>query len=230
MTPLFMTASDPLSSALNIGQFFTSQIGLGRVILTLVMGLAVGLFIFFIYKRSFGGVMYSRSLNVSFILLTMVTALMLMLINTNLTLTLGMVGALSIIRFRTAVKDPIDTMFMFWAVGEGIAIGVAFYLEAVVAAVIIGVVLIMLSLFKFRTADAYLLIIHYDESASGTIKQLMKQLPKCRIKSKSVNTNGIELTLEVRLRAKDMGFMEKLVRMEGIEDALLVTHQGDVVA
>lgn len=230
MTPLFMTTGDPLSSVLGIGQFFTSQIGLWRVILTLLMGLVVGLFIFFVYRRSFGGVMYSRSLNVSFILLTMVTALMLMLINTNLTLTLGMVGALSIIRFRTAVKDPIDTMFMFWAVGEGIAIGVAFYLEAIVAAVIIGLVLIVLSVFKLRGSDSYLLIIHYDESGSGAVKQLMKQLPKCKIKSKSVNASGTELTLEVRLRQNEMGFMEKLINMEGIEDALLVTHQGDVVA
>lgn len=230
MIPVFLTATDPISNALGIGQFFTSQIGLGRVLLTLLMGVAVGVFIFFIYKRSFGGVMYSRNMNVSFILLTMVTALMLMLINTNLTLTLGMVGALSIIRFRTAVKDPIDTMFMFWAVGEGIAIGIAFYIEAIVAAVFIGIVLMLLSLFKFKAQNAYLLIIHYSESASGTVKQLIKQLSKCHVKSKSVGPNGIEITIEVRLRDTELGFMEKLGAMDGIHDALLVTHQGDVVA
>ena len=230
MVPLIMTGGAQVSDSLQLGQLFSSQIGLDRVLLTLLMGFLVGLFIFFIYKRSFSGVMYSRSLNVSFIMLTMVTSLMLMLINTNLTLTLGMVGALSIIRFRTAVKDPIDTMFMFWAVGEGIAIGVAFYLEAIVAAAIIGLVLILLSVFKLRNADSYLLIIHYDEFAQDTIKRLMKQLPKCHVKSKSVNANGIELTLEVRLREREMGFMEKLAHAEGVHDALIVTHQGDLVA
>ena len=112
-----------------------------QVIVTLLMALVVGGFICFVYKKTFGGVMYSRNFNLSLIVLTMVTALMLMLINNSLALSLGMVGALSIIRFRTAIKDPMDTVFMFWSVGEGIAIGTKFYDIAIISAIIIGVVL-----------------------------------------------------------------------------------------
>ena len=110
-----------------------------QVIVTLLMALIVGGFICFVYKKTFGGVMYSRNFNLSLIVLTMVTALMLMLINNSLALSLGMVGALSIIRFRTAIKDPMDTVFMFWSVGEGIAIGTKFYDIAIISAIIIGV-------------------------------------------------------------------------------------------
>ena len=137
-----------------------------QVILTLVIALLVGLFVFFIYKKTFGGVMYSRNFNLSLIMLTLVTSLMLMLINNNLALSMGMVGALSIIRFRTAVKDPIDTVFMFWAVGEGIAIGTRFYDIAVIAALVIGVIMVVLTVFKGKASMPYLLIIHYHEGAS----------------------------------------------------------------
>ena len=121
-----------------VTNYFSMQLDVTRLILTMAVAFVIGLFIFFIYRVTFNGVMYSRSMNISYIMLTLVTSLMLMLISNNLTLSLGMVGALSIIRFRTAVKDPIDTVFMFWAVGEGIAIGVAFFLEAAIAAILIG--------------------------------------------------------------------------------------------
>ena len=119
-----------------------------QVITSLLIALLVGLFIFFIYKKTFGGVMYSRNFNLSLIMLTMVTSLMLMLISNSLAVSMGMVGALSIIRFRTAVKDPIDTVFMFWAVGEGIAVGTKYYDIAVIAALTIGVIMVVLTVFK----------------------------------------------------------------------------------
>ncbi|NLB61251.1 MAG: DUF4956 domain-containing protein [Clostridiales bacterium] len=210
--------------------YFTMQLDITRLVLTLAVAFLIGLFVFFIYKITFGGVMYSRSLNISYIMLTLVTSLMLMLISNNLTLSLGMVGALSIIRFRTAVKDPIDTVFMFWAVGEGIAIGVAFFLEAAIAALLIGIALVVLNMVKVNESSNYLLIVHYTEDASNAIKVLQKQLPKCSIKSKTVNKNAIELTLEVRLRQSELNFTEKLVKIDGILDAMLVSHKGDIVA
>ncbi len=201
-----------------------------QVIATLVIALVIGLFLFFIYRKTFGGVMYSRNFNVSLIMLTMVSSLMLMLINNSLALSLGMVGALSIIRFRTAVKDPIDTVFMFWAVGEGIAVGTKFFDIAVIAAIVIGVVMLLLSAFRGKGAQPYLLIIHYDEAASGQIKQLVKQLPGGRLKSKTVQRDGIELTMEVRLRENETAFVEKFLRVEGVFDAALISHQGDIVS
>jgi uncharacterized membrane protein YhiD involved in acid resistance len=209
---------------------FSSTLNPLQVMLTLVVALLVGLFLFFIYKRTFSGVMYSRNFNVSLVMLTLVTSLMLMLINNNLTLSLGMVGALSIIRFRTAVKDPIDTVFMFWAVGEGIAIGTKFYDVAVISALCIGVILLATSAFRTRGSMPYLLVIHYNDAASAQIKALMKQLPSSRLKSKTVQHDGIELTLELRLRENETGFVEKLIRVEGVYDAALISHQGDIVS
>ena len=201
-----------------------------QVVATLVIALGVGLFLFFIYKKTFGGVMYSRNFNVGLIMLTMVTSLMLMLINNSLALSLGMVGALSIIRFRTAIKDPIDTVFMFWAVGEGIAIGTRFFDVAAISAIVIGAVMVLLSAFRGKGTQPFLLIIHYDEAASGQIKQMIKQLPGGRLKSKTVQRDGIELTMEVRLRENESAFVEKFLRVEGVFDAALISHQGDIVS
>ena len=201
-----------------------------QVILTLVIALLVGLFVFFIYKKTFGGVMYSRNFNLSLIMLTLVTSLMLMLINNNLALSMGMVGALSIIRFRTAVKDPIDTVFMFWAVGEGIAIGTRFYDIAVIAALVIGVIMVVLTVFKGKASMPNLLIIHYHEGASQQVRQMVKQLPNARLKSKTAQRDGIELTMELRLKENETGFVEKFLRVDGVYDATLISHQGDIVS
>lgn len=213
-----------------VTNYFSMQLDVTRLILTMAVAFVIGLFIFFIYRVTFNGVMYSRSMNISYIMLTLVTSLMLMLISNNLTLSLGMVGALSIIRFRTAVKDPIDTVFMFWAVGEGIAIGVAFFLEAAIAAILIGLALVVMNIVQVKDSSNYLLIIHYTDDAANAVKALMKQLPKCTIKSKTVNKDAIELTLEVRLRQNELNFTEKLIKIDGILDAMLVSHKGDIVA
>ncbi len=201
-----------------------------RMLIALALALVMGLYIFFIYKKSFGGVMYSRNFNVSLVLITLVTTLVLMLISSNLTLTLGMVGALSIVRYRTAVKDPIDTGFIFWAVGEGLALGVGFYDAAIIGGVIIGIFMLLLSAFKVRSAMPFLLILHYSEGASGTVKQMIKQLPGARVRSKTARRDGIEMTLELRLKDNETGFVEKFLRVEGIYDASLISYQGDMVS
>lgn len=201
-----------------------------QVLITLAIALVMGLYVFFIYKKTFGGVMYSRNFNLSLVMLTLVTSLMLMLINNNLTLSLGMVGALSIIRFRTAVKDAIDTVFMFWAVGEGIAIGTKFYDVAVIAGLVIGLILVILNVFKGKASMPYLLILHYHEGASQPVKQMIKQLPGARLKSKTARRDGIELTLEIRLRESETGFVEKFLRVDGVYDATLITNNGDIIS
>ena len=214
----------------SFADIFTLSMSPLRVLITLLLALAVGGFICFIYKRTFGGVMYSRNFNLSLIVLTMVTSLMLMLINNSLALSMGMVGALSIIRFRTAIKDPMDTVFMFWSVGEGIALGTKFYDIAVISAIVIGVVLAAMGAFKFKGTRPYILIIHYDEAASAQIKQMIKQLPSPRLKSKTVQRDGIELTMALRLKDNETGFVEKFLRVDGVYDAALISHQGDIVS
>lgn len=213
-----------------LSDLFTINFNPLRVVISLALALVIGLYIFFIYKKSFSGVMYSRNFNVSLILVTLVTTLVLMLISTNITLTLGMVGALSIVRFRTAIKDPIDTAFMFWAVGEGLALGVGFFDAAIIGGVVIGIFVLLLSAFKVRSAMPYLLVLHYSEAANGPIKQMIKQLPGARIRSKTAQRDGIELTLELRLRDNETGFVEKFLRVDGVYDASLISYQGDLVS
>ena len=213
-----------------LSDLFTINFNPLRVVISLALALVIGLYIFFIYKKSFSGVMYSRNFNVSLILVTLVTTLVLMLISTNITLTLGMVGALSIVRFRTAIKDPIDTAFIFWAVGEGLALGVGFFDAAIIGGVVIGIFVLLLSAFKVRAAMPYLLVLHYSEAANGPIKQMIKQLPGARIRSKTAQRDGIELTLELRLRDNETGFVEKFLRVEGVYDASLISYQGDLVS
>ncbi len=213
-----------------LSDLFTINFNPLRVVISLALALVIGLYIFFIYKKSFSGVMYSRNFNVSLILITLVTTLVLMLISTNITLALGMVGALSIVRFRTAIKDPIDTSFIFWAVGEGLALGVGFFDAAIIGGVVIGIFVLLLSAFKVRSAMPYLLVLHYSEAANGPIKQMIKQLPGARIRSKTAQRDGIELTLELRLRDNETGFVEKFLRVEGVYDASLISYQGDLVS
>ena len=213
-----------------LSDLFTINFNPLRVVISLALALVIGLYIFFIYKKSFSGVMYSRNFNVSLILITLVTTLVLMLISTNITLALGMVGALSIVRFRTAIKDPIDTAFMFWAVGEGLALGVGFFDAAIIGGVVIGIFVLLLSAFKVRSAMPYLLVLHYSEAANGPIKQMIKQLPGARIRSKTAQRDGIELTLELLLRDNETGFVEKFLRVDGVYDASLISYQGDLVS
>lgn len=214
----------------NLKDLFAIHFNPLQVVVSLVLALVVGLYIFFVYKKSFGGVMYSRNFNMSLIMVTLVTTLMLMLIGSSLTLSLGMVGALSIIRYRTAIKDPVDTGFLFWAVGEGVAIGAGFYDAAIIAGVLIGIFVLLLSAFKVKSAMPFLLVLHYNEAASGPVKQMVKQLPGARLRSKTAQRDGIEMTLELRLRDNETGFVEKFLRVEGVYDASLIAYQGDLVS
>lgn len=222
--------NDPVANALNIGDLFNTPLNPLSIVLTLSVAFVIGCCIFFVYKKTFGGVLYSRTFNMSLIILTMVTSMVLTLINSNLTMSLGMVGALSIIRFRTAVKDPMDTAFMFWSVGEGMALGAQFYDLALIGLVIIGLVIVLLSVMKVKSAMPYLLILHFHEGASATIKNALKQLPKTRVKSRTAQRDGIELTVEVRLRDEDTAIVDKFLRIEGVFDASLIAHQGDIVS
>ncbi len=217
-------------STFSIGDLFSGTLNPIRVVLTLLIALGVGGFLFLIYKKTFMGVVYSRSFNISLILLTMVSALVLMLISSNLTLSLGMVGALSIVRFRTAIKDPIDTVFMFWAVGEGLALGAGFVDVGLIGALVIGVIMLVIGSTRSNGTQPYLLILHYDERASQQIKSLVKQLPKAHVKSKTVQRDNMELTIELRVHESETDFVDKFLRVPGVYDATLVAHQGDLIS
>lgn len=206
----------------------TGSLDIWQLLLALAVGLLCGLYIFYIYKRTFNGVLYSRTFNISLILLTLVTTLIIRTISSNLTLSLGMVGALSIVRFRTAVKEAMDTVYMFWAVAVGITIGAGFYVPGIICTAIIGVILYLISLVKGSGTHPYLLIIRHDPQAAKAVYQTLKNLPcKSKLKSKTVNRNGVEITMEVRLSGDNTMLVNEFLAITGVSDATLVSFQGD---
>lgn len=201
-----------------------------NVIVTLLLACAIGLFIFFIYRKTFSGVMYSRNFGLSLVMITMITSLIILPITSNLTLSLGMVGALSIVRFRTAVKDAMDTMFMFWGIAVGICLGARFWAVAIIGSLGIGLLMVLLTMIKFRTALPYLLVLHFDSEASGSVRALLAKLPGHKLKSRTVRGNSVEMTVEMRLRAEEAGFVDKFLMIDGVYDASLISYQGDIIS
>ena len=211
-----------------IFNFSTNQVL--PLLVTVVLAFVIGLFVYLIYRLTFSGVIYSKTFNMSLVMLTMVTTMVILIMSNNVKLSLGMVGALSIVRFRTAIKDPIDTVFMFWAIGEGIALGAGFILAAVVGAFLIGIFMLILASSKKKASLPYLLILHYEDRASKQIKSMVAQIPYARIKSKTVQREGIELAVELRVRSSETGFVDKFLRVDGVYDATLIAHQGDMIS
>ena len=213
---------------LQLFDFQTNQVVplIGSVLVAFVLGM----FIYLIYRLSFSGVVYSKTFNMSLVMLTMVSTMVILIMSNNVKLSLGMVGALSIVRFRTAIKDPIDTVFMFWAIAEGIVLGAGFYLAAIVGAILIGVFMLLLASSKKKASLPYLLILHYEERASKQIKAMVAQIPYARVKSKTVQREGIELAVELRVKSSETGFVDKFLRVDGVYDATLIAHQGDMIS
>jgi hypothetical protein len=212
----------------DIFNFSTNQVV--PLLVTLILSFIVGMFVYLIYRLTFSGVIYSKTFNLSLVMLTMVTTMVILIMANNVKLSLGMVGALSIVRFRTAIKDPIDTVFMFWAIGEGIALGAGFILAAIIGAILIGIFMLLLASSKKKASLPYLLILHYEERASKQIKSMVAQIPYARVKSKTVQREGIELAVELRVKSSETGFVDKFLRVDGVYDATLIAHQGDMIS
>jgi len=195
------------------------------LVIGLVIAFIIGMFIYWVYRKSFRGVVYSYNYNVSFVLMTMITSLIIMTISTNIVLSLGMVGALSIVRFRTAVKDPLDIVYMFWAIASGIAIGATLYPLAILGSVAIGIVIMWLSKRKIRE-EAYLLIIRHSDEATGTLRIEIRKLSG-KLKSKTVRKGYTEVTYEIKLKDDNTSFLQVIAEIEGVSDASLVNYTGD---
>jgi uncharacterized membrane protein YhiD involved in acid resistance len=200
------------------------------VVMSLLMTFVMSLLIFWIYKKTFRGVLYTHSFNVSLVMISLVTSLVIMTISTNLILSLGMVGALSIVRFRTAVKDPLDIVFMFWAIAIGIANGAMQFQLSIVGSIFISIVIIFLSRTKFQI-NPYLLVLHYTaKHESEILNQLNTIIKSYKIKSKTVSSDTVELTLEVRVRKNNIDFVDQISKINNIKDVGLVSYEGDYVS
>ena len=196
-----------------------------EIIMGLLCSLAIGMFIYGVYKRYFRGVVYSYNYNVSFVLMTMITTLIIMTISSNIVLSLGMVGALSIVRFRTAVKDPLDIVYMFWAIAAGIAIGAQMYPLAIIGSLAFGLTLAWLSKKKIR-GESYLLILQHNEDAGEEVRKTLQSL-NTKLKSKTIRNGFIELTVEIRLVDDNTAFMSILNNIIGVHSCSLVNYTGD---
>ena len=197
------------------------------ILLSLLMAFAVGVFIAWIYRRNYRGVMYSNNFSLTLVLMTLITAPVVTCIRNSLQLSMGMVGALSIVRFRTAVKDPLDTAYMFWALTMGILLGAKLYAIALVVAAAIVAIIFLLTFVHFTTPNSYLLVVHYDEEAEYDVDQMMRRSVKNRrLRSKTMTRSGAEMTWEVRLDNKQ-DLVALMLGIEGVHDATLVACQTE---
>lgn len=196
--------------------------------LAMVLAFGIGLFLFLIYKKTFSGVMYSSSFGVTLIALTMITTLVILAVTSNIVLSLGMVGALSIVRFRTAIKEPLDIAFLFWAIAEGIVLAAGMIPLAVFGGVFIGVVLLLFVNRKSHIIP-YIVVLNCtgQESERKALDFLKKQVSRCVVKSKTVQRSMVELTAEIRIKDENTEFINTLSGMDGVNSAVLVSYNGD---
>lgn len=205
-----------------------TAVSLPDMLIALALSFGVGLFIFLIYKKTYQGVMYSSGFGVTLLALTMITTLVILAVTSNVVLSLGMVGALSIVRFRTAIKEPLDLAFLFWAIAAGIVLAAGFIPLAVIGSAIIGVILLLFVNRKSHV-NPYILVLQCADSATeATAKAYLEtKTQRCVLKSKAVQAGNIELNLELRLKSDNTDFINELSAMDGVTSAALVSYNGD---
>jgi len=193
----------------------------------LLFSLIASLIILTVYRRTFKGVIYNPTFGTTLILLTLVTGPVVMAIGSNVALSMGMVGALSIVRFRTAVKEPVDTAYMFWAITMGIIIGTKSYVIAMGVVIGISIIMLGLSMFRSRASENYLLVLHYDPSAEQEIDaELHRGVRAYRVRSKTITRSGAEMTVDMRLNQRT-DIVSHMLDISGVHDATLVSCQNE---
>lgn len=198
------------------------------MLLALVLAFGIGMFIFLVYKKTYQGVMYSSSFGTTLIALTMITTVVILAVTSNVVLSLGMVGALSIVRFRTAIKEPLDIAFLFWSIAVGIVLAAGMVPLAVVGSVFIGTILLVF-VNKKSYSNPYIVVLSCTDSTAekNAMMFLEKQVQKCVVKSKTAQKDMIELNLEIRMKDDNTDFINALAEMKGIGSAVLVSYNGE---
>lgn len=198
------------------------------ILMALAISCIIGLFIFIVYKKTYTGVMYSSSFGITLIGMNLITTLVILAVSSNLIASLGMVGALSIVRFRTVVKEPLDLVYLFWSITAGIIVGVGLIPLVVIGSLLIGIILFIFV--NRKTVDTpYIVVLNLDDGNAETnsLAVLQNFTKKHVVKSKNVSRNGIELTIEVRLKDSSVDFVNKLLDVSGVTNAVLVSYNGD---
>lgn len=205
-----------------------TAVSLPDMVLALALAFGLGMFIFLVYKKTYQGVMYSSSFGVTLIALTMISTLVILAVVSNVVLSLGMVGALSIVRFRTAIKEPLDIAFLFWSIAVGIVLAAGMIPLAVIGSVIIGIILLVFVNRKSH-CNPYIVVLQCDghESEQTAKEYLDSMTERCVVKSKSAQKGFLELTVEIRLKDDNTDFINVLAEMPGVGSAVLVSYNGD---
>ena len=201
------------------------------ILLNIMLAAVLGFFIFLSYALSHRGTIYSRKFNASLVILAVLTGTVMTVIGNNIALSLGMVGALSIVRFRTAIKEPVEIVFLFWSLAVGIVIGAGMIPLAVIGSAIIGVILLLFANRKIHN-DPYILVTNCtDENAENAVMDILgKEAEHCVVKSKTVTTSGIELTAELRTKTASTAFVNAIAQLPGVETATLVSYNGEYLS
>jgi hypothetical protein len=212
------------NSILESGVF--DGVSITRAALGLITALLMGAVIYFVYRKFYTGVIYSRSFAITLVGMTVLTAMVTLAISTNIVISLGMVGALSIVRFRTAIKDPLDLLYLFWAITTGITAGAGMYVLVLVAAAVM-IIMIILFYHKQQNGKIFILVVHYvgDEAGDQVIRELGKI--KYFIKSKTLRKDKTEMAIEVFCKNNDTFFMEKIRAIDGVADSTLIQYNGE---
>ena len=205
-----------------------SAVSILDMLLTILLAFLLGLFIFFVYKKTYQGVMYSSSFGVTLIALTMITSQVILAVTSNVVLSLGMVGALSIVRFRTAIKEPLDIAFLFWSIAAGIILSAGMIPLAVIGSVIIGLILLFF-VNKKSHKNPYIIVLSCSDRNSelSAMDYVNGKVERCVVKSKSAQSGLIEINMEVRLKDDNTDFVNELSTISGVNSAVLVSYNGD---
>lgn len=205
-----------------------TSVSMVDMVITMALAFGLGLFIFLVYKKTYSGVMYSSSFGGTLVALTMITSMTILAVTSNVVLSLGMVGALSIVRFRTAIKEPMDIAFLFWSIAAGIVLAAGMIPLAVFGSVIIGVVM-LLFINRKASFNPYIAVISCKdhEAEKRAIEFLNGHVSRAVIKSKTAQNGLIELNYEIRLKGEDTDFISELSEMDGVNSAVLVSYNGD---
>jgi len=225
MTYLATTFSDIFKSSFleNI-----TSVSILDMVIAIILAFGMGMFIFLVYKKTYSGVMYSSSFGTTLVALTMITTIVILAVTSNVVLSLGMVGALSIVRFRTAIKEPLDIAFLFWSIAVGIILAAGMIPLAVIGSIVIGVILLVFVNKKSYT-NPYIVVLRCNghESELKAKAYLDGRTDKCVIKSKTVQSGSVELNVEIRLKDDNTDFVNELARIDGVNSAVLVSYNGD---
>lgn len=208
---------------------FAGPVTIPMIVTSLLVAFVMSLFIVFVYRKTFSGIVYNKNMPLTIMLLAMVVAMIIRTINSNLSLSLGMVGALSIVRFRTAVKEPLDTSFMFWAITAGIMSGAGLYITGIVATLLLGVVYYVSYMVGSKAKSQYLLVVRYSAQAEASVTEALRTVTKKQLKSKSVNNlNVCELTYEIEYSKNTDALMTSLQNIEGVKTVNLVSFNNEI--